>query len=503
MKLPDTVRKLSRSDRGLQIVLLAFMALLYGVFLSDTGIHGPKVTLNLTFNSMLEHLARGQFDVNPNIVHTEGFLRNGHVYAYWGITGALLRLPLLLFHRLDMDVTWWSCLVAVCIAGFMKIQTVLFLRRSCRAAPGSDAAFGLMLTYILFGGAEIAYLRSSIFQEVVFWAIAFAAIFVYLAIKGLVGGRFNAHSLSWMALTAGLAVLTRVSTGIGLYAALGLLLLVLLAEELRAGRTMLARRILVPIGIMATFLIAVATVNYFRWGNPATFADYSLYLGNIHYPDRMVRTHLYGLFNLIRIPFGLLYYFFPIWFLQGADGRLLFESTQTRLMDNVELPPGSFFLTDLLPLAFIVLLAMALWVRRRDLSRVLRTKGMCALFENPMPSFRLSIAEGLALAVGLAAPCVLMLTAISMNYRYRMEFYPEFDLLAFLGLFATVTNPALLARFNRRRRWMLAALAVTILSAFAELFLYKLSYFGPSQELLRNGIVHFYIESFRQYMQLV
>ncbi|HEV2474360.1 MAG TPA: hypothetical protein VGS41_16910, partial [Chthonomonadales bacterium] len=435
------------------------------------------------------------------IVHTEGFLRNGHVYAYWGITGALLRLPLLLFHRLDMDITWWSCLVAVCIAGFMKIRTVLFLRRSCLSAPGADAAFGLMLACILFGGAEIAYLRSSIFQEVVFWAIAFAAIFVYFAIKGLVSGRFTAGMLSRMAFAAGLAVLTRVSTGIGLYAALGLLLLVLLAEESRGRRALLTRRIFLPLAIMAAFLFAAGAGNYFRWGNPATFADYSLYLGNIHYPDRILRTRLYGLFNLIRIPFGLLYYFFPIWVLQGAGGRLLFESTQTRLMDNVELPPGSFFLTDLLPLAFIAFLTMAIWARRRDLSLLLRTRGILALCENPLPSFRISCAEGLALAAGLAAPCVLMLSAISMNYRYRMEFYPEIDLLAFLGLYATVTNPALLIRFNRRRRWMLGALVVTIVSAFTELFLYKLSYFGPSQELLRHGIVHFYIESFRSYRQ--
>jgi hypothetical protein len=52
--------------------------------------------LNLTSNSMLEHLLRGQYDVDPNIVGTEGYLRDGRVYAYWGVFCALLRLPLTL-----------------------------------------------------------------------------------------------------------------------------------------------------------------------------------------------------------------------------------------------------------------------------------------------------------------------------------------------------------------------------------------------------------------------
>jgi hypothetical protein len=248
MKLPDAIRKLSLSDRWLQCVLLAFMVLYYGVILRKVGVHWP---LNRTFNSMLQHLVHGQFDVDPNIIEDEGFLRNGHVYAYWGITCALVRLPLLLFRRLDLDVTAWSCLVAVCLAGMMKVRTVLFLRRYCGPTPASEGAFVLMLAYIVLGGAQVGYLRSSTYQEVIFWAIAFAGIFVYFAVKGLVSGQFTVVTLSWLALAAGLATLTRVSTGMGLCAAFGLLLLVLLMEELRARRAVLTRRFLVPAAILA------------------------------------------------------------------------------------------------------------------------------------------------------------------------------------------------------------------------------------------------------------
>jgi hypothetical protein len=296
-----------------------------------------------------------------------------------------------------------------------------------------------------------------------------------------------------MALAAGFGLHAKVSTGLGLYSAFGLLLLALLVKEIRAGRAVLTRRFFLPVAILAVFLIAAGTVNYYRWGNPWTFTG-SSYIGYNEHPDRIPRLHTYGNFNLTRIPLALSYYFLPIWALQGADGQLLFESTQTRLTDSIELPPSSFFLTDLLPIAFIVFLAMALWAGRRSLARSLRKSVGFAQGEETLPSFRIfSPAQGLALAAGLAVPCVLMLTFISMCYRYRMEFYPEMDLLAFLGLYVTVSNPALLARFNRCRRWMLAATIVSIVSAFAIMVLYKVSDFGPSQPYLRNGVVHYYL----------
>jgi hypothetical protein len=169
-------------------------------------------------------------------------------------------------------------------------------------------------------------------------------------------------------------------------------------------------------------------------------------------------------------------------------------------MIAAELPPSSFFLTDLLPIAFIVFLAMALGTAHRIFPQSLR-KGALVQCTNPLPSSRIfSHAQGLALAAGLALPCVLMLTFIYMSYRYRMDFYPEIDLLAFLGLYATVSNPDLLVRFNRCRRWMLAATLISILSAFAALILYWFSNFGLSQRDLRNGLVDYYVHSLLPYL---
>jgi hypothetical protein len=393
----------------------------------------------------------------------------------------VIRLPLLAFKDgLMTDVTRLSCLIAICFAGAMKLRAALFVRRYCQPGPVSEWAFALLAIYIVLGGAQVSYLRATIYQEVILWAAVLAAAFVYCAVKGIILARFAPGLLLWMALLAGLALLTRVSIGLGLYAATGLLLLALIIDSAvanesgssrsLAGRLLtaaLSRQVLVPTAILVGFLVATGLVNFFRWGSPTTFADYSSYLANESYPDRLPRLYTYGLFNIARIPFGLGYFFAPIWMFEGTDGKLLFEAEQTQLYDAVELPPSSFFLTDLLPIVFIVFLTAS----------ILRPQSLRPI----------SLGQLLALAAGLAVPCVLMLTAITIAYRYRMEFYPEIDLLAFLGFYAATSSMGALAVLQRYRRWITAATLVSIISAHGALLLYKLSPFGPSQPILHNG----------------
>ena len=459
-----------RNDRQLQLVLLATMLLVYGALLEMSRKLSPNLPLDLTFNSMLQHLMHGQFDVDPNIVGIEGFARGGRVYAYWGIWCALLRLPLWIVHRLDIDVTVWSCLAAVCIAGMAKVRTVLFLRRNSIRSPAADWAVGLMLGYILFGGSQIGYLRISIYQEAIFWAYAFATAFVYFSVKGLVNGWFSLGTLSCMAVCAGLAILTRVSTGIGLLLAMALLLLVLVVQsgmagegELtaairRTGSALAQSRVLIPLGILAALIIATGIVNYFRFGNPATFANYDLYLNNQIFPDKLARAT----FNLARVPFALLYYFLPVWVLFGRHGGLLLTQTLQGLFARVEMP-SSFLLTDLLPFCFIASLGISLWRRR--------------------PRFSLRYQWAAALAIGYLAPCLLMLTYNSLTYRYRMEFYPEIDFLAFLGLYALLTEFKMASISTRYRKRMTTALVLSIAVSFVALSLYNLALAPPGKPL--------------------
>ena len=83
-KLTAIARDIYRDDRRLQPVLLALMLLLYGPLLWISWKLSSGGPLDLTFNSMLEHLMHGQFDVDPKIVGLEGFGRNGHVLPTGG-----------------------------------------------------------------------------------------------------------------------------------------------------------------------------------------------------------------------------------------------------------------------------------------------------------------------------------------------------------------------------------------------------------------------------------
>ena len=42
-----------------------------------------------------------------------------------------------------------------------------------------------MIAVILLGGAQIQFLRPSIFEEAELWAGVFSAVFVYLVLRGL------------------------------------------------------------------------------------------------------------------------------------------------------------------------------------------------------------------------------------------------------------------------------------------------------------------------------
>ena len=468
-------------DRVVLVVISTLMIVYYGLLLTDGHFNLLHPTsLGLIFNNMLLHMLDGQFDVDPTVIGNEAFVRDGRTYAYWGIFGALLRVPLLVWPRaIDTDITGLSCLAGVCIGGFFKLRSLLLVTRYSTNSYDTKLLVGAVGAWLFLGGAQTGFLLTSIYQEVMFWSGAMAAVFVYVAIRGLLREQFSTSSLSVMAAMAGLSLNTRVSMGIGLYAALGLLLVVLLFKELggaacpwivRLYRAALQRRTLIPLAILLLFAIVAGTVNVGRFGNPLTFADYRHHLGSL-FPGHMERVQTYGLFNLERVPFGLIYYFFPIWVLRGADGNLMLDEYRYRLIDVAELPPASFLLTEMLP---ILLMVLVCW--RTD------------IFYRWKPRR----SQAFALGAGLAAPGGLMLTAMGMTYRYRMDFFPLLEFVSFLAI-PCLSHEYAVHRMARGLRVLLVvATIVGIVAAHVILVLYKLSPLGPGQMHLHEGIVNLY-----------
>lgn len=429
-----------------------------GLLISRQSISPPQ--FGLVFNNMLAHMARGRFDVDPDVILNEAFVYKDRAYAYFGVFCALLRLPLLATGHLNVNITRISLFVAAAVSlGFRLGALQLAMAR----APGLSKPFRLLLLIaVALGGESVQFLRPSLYQEVVSWAAALAAGFVYLALRRLLAPHGPAaKTYAGLAVTAGLALLCRFSTGVGLSAAFAAMLGV---EAWRARGRLQALRPFAPAAlILALFVGAAGGVNYARWEDPLAFMpmQYEAAMRQI-FPDRGPRLDAHGALNVRRLPFALQYYFAPIWILQDSQGRLLFQTFQAELFEDVELPPGSLLLSD--PV-IVILAGVGVWTLARRPTRL------------PDPAL-----AGAAL-LGLCIPAGLMLLAITLTFRYRMEFYPPLDLAAALGLIGLGQG----ARAPSWRMILYPGIAGAGV-AFASLVIYYLSPFGAATDLdMRHG----------------
>lgn len=430
------------------------------------------ITLGMTFNDMLAHLLRRQFDVSPEAIGYEGIVHDGRTYAYFGIYCALLRLPLVAISRLhDVDITVASVGIAASLSWLFRLLAIRLVLSDAPEKTISTFLAGSLVAAFALQGESIQFLNPTVYQEVIQWAGALGSLFVFLVVRLVTSARSSAFLMSpALAIVAGLALLARVSTGLGLYLAAGLMLLVYIA---RCSETAMAddrpglhriwdwQRAFVAVthssrfatisAILAFFVLCVCIVNYNRWGSPLTFADLRSQFREV--PERLLRLERYGEFNFARLPWGAQYYFFPLWVLPGQ---------QREFIDAEELPLGTFLLSD--PVVAILSIAFVCLILR------------------PGRRAALDIPYSLAAMTGLAFPPFLMLIAIYMTFRYRMEFYPLLDLMAFLGLFLVVQN-----RLLKNNAWLnpliVSSTILGIVVAHLSLVLYKVSIGGPVWEL--------------------
>jgi hypothetical protein len=415
------------ADRRLLLLIWAVGFLCAGLLIAGESNTVPDNAL--VFNEMLVRLLHGQFDISAATIGDEAIVHHGRTYAYFGIFCALLRLPLLLSGQIGIDVTKVSILVAAAVSLAARLAALdLAMTRS---EGVSRPLRVIVLAAVAVGGESLQFLRPAIYQEVCCWGEALATVFVWLAVRRVMGACCRpAHLYVAMAVTAGLALLCRVSFGLGLYTALTLML----AVEAWRGRARLPglRAFAPALLILVLFAGVAAGVNAARWDDPFTFVPFRSQLALVrHGTDRLQRVERYGEVNLERAPFALQYYFAPVWMLQDRKGALLFQKTQFRLFDVVELPPSSLLLSD--PL-ICLLAGFGIWAMAFRRARI-ADAGLA----------------GSAL-LGLACPLAVILAAISLCFRYRMDFYPALDFAACLGAAALRIDPA------RQPRWLFLAL---------------------------------------------
>jgi len=410
------------------------------------------------FNTIALNLLDGRFDVDPDIMLYEAYVRDGRAYPYFGIFAALARLPLLPF--VDLSAVHVGRPLIALAAALAALFQALAVLRATAGAP-STALRALLAAVPFVSGPQVYLLaRPNMYEEAAMWGLCWASAAVAAGVcLALREGRAPARLYAAMAAAAGLAVTARVTTGVGACAFAALVGAARLWCEASAAGSNPLRRLLgreaiaaaasgaLPIGVQLA-------VNFARWRNPFEFADLARMVV-VHEidPSRLPRLLAQGAVNLERLWFGAQYYFAPAWAFPTADGAPRFEAWMRTWIDAAELPASTPLLTDTL---LVVLAAAGAW----------------AICRRAVPRPAIWFAGGAGLAAGATIPMLLIYLAL----RYRADIQP---LLLWLGLCGA-------HRLTRAapRRWTVAAAAVLLAaSALGSLALYAAYFdvfYGPA-----------------------
>ena len=221
------------------------------------------------YDGQARALLDGHLDVDPDVPGIEGFRIGDRTHIYQGLTPALARLPLLaVTERFDGRLTGLSMLAAFVVAMGYVVAAGWRVRRLVRADRPIGTLEGVMTAVATFGigSGTLLFLGSKawVYHEALIWGAALClASFTHLLIwttrqpdgpdrlDGADGAdsspapRVGAH-LILATVFAGLAINTRSSIGLGPFAALGVVgIMLLLAAATRPGATSWASR---PLG---------------------------------------------------------------------------------------------------------------------------------------------------------------------------------------------------------------------------------------------------------------
>ena len=449
-------------------VFLTVIAIYY-LFLLSNGtfqLFGPEM-LDKAFDNMLVHLLRGEFTVDREAIGYEAFTRDGKTYAYFGIFPAVLRLFAIPFTDVaQAQLARLSCLTAVVIFVALQLQMLLIVHHSVPTVSRRPEFLAVMVAATVLSGPQLYILSSAvIYHEAVLWSAAMAAAFNLVVVRTTFGAKsLRARDLVSLATLAGLAINTRAPVGVALY--LGTILLIAWtmwrqyapdrrAQQFSDTETGLSSTILLPIAILGVGAIVAGVINFERWGNAFTFADFHYWDMRVNvYPNLAEILRKYGEFNVGRIWIGALYYATDIPYLLHTLSPFA-EFLRSRLVIIEAGPPMTPVLTN--PLT-IILAGIGLY----------RVWWKPELSTHRVAVLRLTL-------LGHASAVILLLGFFAFHARYRFDFAPFMTLAALVG-YGSVTTAVTEACDPLLKRVRIGAAGLCflgILSSHYELLLYK------------------------------
>lgn len=247
-------------------------------------------------------LILGRMDVPFEAIGFEAFTREEKHYGYFGITPALLRLPLTILFP-DMFGRWAR--VSMLAGYIVTLIYGLMILRSIRESvtgnrePENGAARLLEVMHLLLIGTGTALFlasRSYVYHEALMWGSAFAVMSIAHLIRYV-----RTHQLSQL-VVAGIAAIAAVNSrptvGMGPLFILGLMGLASLPIQLRLFKALLEvlgigqtqpgwGRVVAGSGLATTGLALMMAVNYAKF---ETLTSLPLHLHHEYNAERLAKT---------------------------------------------------------------------------------------------------------------------------------------------------------------------------------------------------------------------
>ena len=369
------------------------------------------------YDAQARAMLHGHLDVPPEAIGYEAFERDGKFYGYFGITPALLRIPLLLLAP-QMDGMWSRlAMLVACFLNLVYAKRLLTLARQGRETKSTSPNWwhdSLFLFAVGIGSTNLFIIsRSFTFHEAIMWGSTFAFMAGYYLIRYFQAGQSGAIALA--GLFASLAFLARPTAGAGAILAVGLVCLYLLYQSILAGAAASAIRGLLACGIVACGIGLFCGINYAKFrtlqGVPLKY-----YLPYAMEPRRMEVTGGSQI-HAANLPTGLAAYFG----VTGFDTNRAFPWIY--LTQRVPALPGATI--DIVePHSSIPVSMPALFLLACFGGLAIARKGNPAANAARLP------------AVGLLIGASVVLVTVGITQRYLHDFFPVLVLTGAFGIAA-------------------------------------------------------------------
>ena len=373
-------------------------------------------------------LLQGRLDVPEPAVSGEAFIVAKKYYGYFGITPALLRLPLVIF---DLRFGWWSrsfmlvAFIGALCATYFILREILRLVAPAKLVP--DAWMTVLFTLNVGLGSTLFFLssRAYIYHEATLWGTTFALAATGCTLRYLAAPRARA----WLAalLFGLLALHARPPSGLFALVLLSCAALAVAWRSWRRRDQQLAAVLRQNLALPFVCFLGVLSFNGLSYLKFGTFDGAPLKYHVQYHPERLGRIAGKN-FHLANLGFDFSAYTwrrnfelretFPWFYMSGRDLGHYPNSKIDLAEPTLALPyamPGLVFLA-------IVGGAIACW-RWASLR---------------LPAF--------VVLVGVGPMAAAMFTAVAISQRYTADFCPWLISLAAIGFMAAEATPKLSRR---------------------------------------------------------